>query len=236
MPNVTYCGTTYACTTAIKGDTYIRLLDENDALIADFEGISDFSAFSISGGSWESPEAADDCYVVAMRRDGTLVKTDKKACDLAGQVKVRVVECKIQVVSGSEAIISLGSYVTARCGPLGDKIPYTIFNIFSHYYTGDHPEVPGGLRHYINIYVSSKVPGADNTYYINEQGSEFFTPDENGGIGGTSYGDSNGSDIGRLVYNPTDDTITLHFRDPYGAQIDALAPQKSYRCWLYFTV
>lgn len=89
MPKVTYCGATYDCTTAIKGDTYIRLLDENDSLIADFEGISDFSKFSISNGNWTSPENADDCYLVVMRRDGTLVKTTKKACDVASAAKLQ---------------------------------------------------------------------------------------------------------------------------------------------------
>lgn len=82
MPTVTYNGASYSCTTAIKGDTYIRLLDAEDAILASFEGITDFSAFAISGGSWSSPEDLDQCCLVVMRSDGTLVKTTKKVCDV----------------------------------------------------------------------------------------------------------------------------------------------------------
>lgn len=82
MPTVTYNGASYACTTAIKGDTYIRLLDAEDAVLASFEGVTDFSAFAISDGSWTSPEDLDQCCLVVMRRDGTLVKTTKKVCDV----------------------------------------------------------------------------------------------------------------------------------------------------------
>lgn len=82
MITVSYCGTTIECTTAMKGDTFIHLLNENDKPIAIFKGITDFSAFTISGGSWTAAESVDDCYLVVMRRDGSLAKCSKKFCDV----------------------------------------------------------------------------------------------------------------------------------------------------------
>lgn len=51
---VTYGKTTYECNVAVKceNDKYIKLYDENGTEIASFVGISDFSLFEISGGSF----------------------------------------------------------------------------------------------------------------------------------------------------------------------------------------
>lgn len=55
--NVTHCGTTYECAVAVKceDDKYIKLYDENGVEIAAFNNISDFSDYSITGGSFIAP-------------------------------------------------------------------------------------------------------------------------------------------------------------------------------------
>ena len=57
MPTLTYLGDSFDCATAIKGDDYIHLLDENGALIVSFEGVSDFSGFNLTNGEYTSPTA-----------------------------------------------------------------------------------------------------------------------------------------------------------------------------------
>lgn len=54
---VTHSGVTYECAVAVKceNDNYIRLYDENKNEIASFYNISDFSEYTISGGSFVSP-------------------------------------------------------------------------------------------------------------------------------------------------------------------------------------
>ena len=54
---ITHCGESYTCAVAVKCeyDKYIKLYDTNGAEIVSFSGISDFSAFTISGGSFVDP-------------------------------------------------------------------------------------------------------------------------------------------------------------------------------------
>lgn len=54
---VTHSGTTYDCAVAVKctDDKYIKLYDANGAEIVSFNGISDFSQYTISGGSFVAP-------------------------------------------------------------------------------------------------------------------------------------------------------------------------------------
>ncbi len=104
MPTVTYNGASYACTTAIKGDTYIRLLDAEDAIVASFEGITDLSKFSISGGSWSNPEDLDQCCLVVMRRDGTLVKTTKKVCDVGNNSNIQTNRAAVTPTTSAQTV------------------------------------------------------------------------------------------------------------------------------------
>ena len=55
--NVTHSGKTYACAVAVKceNDKYIKLYDINGAEIVAFYDISDFSEYTISGGSFVAP-------------------------------------------------------------------------------------------------------------------------------------------------------------------------------------
>lgn len=89
MATVIHNGTQYTCALAIKGDDYIHLLDDNNRMIVAFDGVSDFTCFSISGGTWSTPEDLDDCYLVVMRDDGTLVKSHLRACDVSTAPKLQ---------------------------------------------------------------------------------------------------------------------------------------------------
>lgn len=65
MPMITvkYNGKTYQCTTAIKGSTYVHLLDKGGRMLAQFMDGVDFNAFEIEGGEWTLPNSAYDAYV-----------------------------------------------------------------------------------------------------------------------------------------------------------------------------
>ena len=54
---VTHDGVTYDCKVAVKceNDNYIKLYDATGAEIVSFSGISDFSTFTIAGGSFVAP-------------------------------------------------------------------------------------------------------------------------------------------------------------------------------------
>ena len=82
MTTITYLGKSYTCTTALKGSDYIRLLDAEGTLIATFDGISDFSGFSISGDSWTTPTAEDNCHLAVVKDDGTMGKGAPRSCDI----------------------------------------------------------------------------------------------------------------------------------------------------------
>ena len=82
---VTYDGVTYTCDVALKGATYVHLVDSTGALVACFDGVSDFSLFTIADGSWTTPASADNCNVATVGEDGMLHKSDTKLCDLYGK-------------------------------------------------------------------------------------------------------------------------------------------------------
>ena len=45
----------YTADKAVKGPNYMHLLDENDTVIASFEGISDFAGYELLEGEWSDP-------------------------------------------------------------------------------------------------------------------------------------------------------------------------------------
>lgn len=49
---VTFAGETYDCAVAIKGIDFVELYDANKQIIASFFDVTDFDAFSLSGGDW----------------------------------------------------------------------------------------------------------------------------------------------------------------------------------------
>lgn len=82
MPTLTYLGETFDCTTAIKGPDYIHLLDANGVMVASFDGITDFSAFTLSGGSYTTPTEDHNCALAVIRDDGTIGKGDHTCADV----------------------------------------------------------------------------------------------------------------------------------------------------------
>ena len=87
MPKVRFYGNTYACATALRGDDYIRLLDTTGLLVASFDRVTDFTGFTISGGSWTIPSADHDCHVAVVRDDGSIGKGGHKCSSLLGFFK-----------------------------------------------------------------------------------------------------------------------------------------------------
>lgn len=83
MITVTYNDISIECSKALKGSNYIHLLNSSGLIIAAFENVKDFSAFAISGGEWTTPTSADSCYIAVLGEDGTIQKSNKKACDVA---------------------------------------------------------------------------------------------------------------------------------------------------------
>ena len=81
MPNVTYLGTTYPCAKALKGDDYIHLLDSNGVLIVAFDGIKDFSGFTIDT-DWTAPTPNNECYIAVIGDDGVVRKGGHRCCDI----------------------------------------------------------------------------------------------------------------------------------------------------------
>jgi len=57
MPILKYLDYAFECATAIKGEDYIHLLDENGVLIVSFEEITDFSGFALENGGYTTPTA-----------------------------------------------------------------------------------------------------------------------------------------------------------------------------------
>lgn len=82
MATVTYCGLSFECTTAIKGEDYIHLLDADGVMIVAFDGVSDMSAFAISGGTWQNATPENQCYLAVVKDDGTIGKGSHRCSDI----------------------------------------------------------------------------------------------------------------------------------------------------------
>lgn len=82
MATVTYLDESYSCATALKGSDYVHLLDSNGEMIAAFDGVKDFSGFSITEGDWTSPTDDHNCYVAVVKDDGSMGKGGHKCSDI----------------------------------------------------------------------------------------------------------------------------------------------------------
>lgn len=82
MATVTYLNEAYDCATALKGSDYVHLLDSNGEMIAAFDGVKDFSGFSITEGDWTSPTDDHNCYVAVVKDDGSMGKGGHKCSDI----------------------------------------------------------------------------------------------------------------------------------------------------------
>ena len=76
MITVTHCKVQYTCSKAIKGPDYIHLVDANSNLLTAFDGVTDFSGFAISGGSWSSPQQLCDRKFALVHEDGSVHPSD----------------------------------------------------------------------------------------------------------------------------------------------------------------
>lgn len=99
---VTHSGTTYTCETAIKctSDKYIKLFDANGVEIVSFEQITDFSEFTISGGSFTDPASCEKpimltTYVVG----GKTIQTNDWTQDKTGEF---IYEIQNNLISANE--------------------------------------------------------------------------------------------------------------------------------------
>ena len=72
MATITYLGENYDCAVALLGSDYIHLINDSGDMIAAFDGITDFSAFTITDGDWTTPADADNCNLAVIQEDGTL--------------------------------------------------------------------------------------------------------------------------------------------------------------------
>ena len=81
MPNVTYGGTTYPCAKALKGPDYIHLLDSDGCMIVAFDGVKDFSGFTIDT-DWTAPTPEGECYLAVIGDDGVIRKGGHRCCDI----------------------------------------------------------------------------------------------------------------------------------------------------------
>lgn len=82
MITVTYLGESYTCSKAIKGTDYIHLLDGDGCMVVAFDGITDFTGFTIEGGSWTTPTPNNDCYLAVIGDDGVVRVGGHKCCDI----------------------------------------------------------------------------------------------------------------------------------------------------------
>lgn len=82
MAVVTYNGIQYQCSVAYKGSDYVHLVDANGSLVARFDGVCDFSGFSITDGSWTTPSSIGDCNILVVGNDNVPRKGYNKLCDI----------------------------------------------------------------------------------------------------------------------------------------------------------
>lgn len=82
MATVTFLGNSYPCARALMGADYIHLLDESGTMVTAFDGVTDFSGFTIVDGEWETPIAEGKCYLAVIKEDGTLGKGTHKCSDI----------------------------------------------------------------------------------------------------------------------------------------------------------
>jgi hypothetical protein len=82
MATVTHMGVEYLCAKALKGPDYVHLLNEHEKMIVAFDGVSDFSGFSITDGDWITPTPDNECYLAVVKDDGTVGKGDHRCSDI----------------------------------------------------------------------------------------------------------------------------------------------------------
>lgn len=82
MVLVTHNQTTYECMSAIKGSNYVHLLDANSNLIVAFDGVIDFSDFTIYGGDWSAPTATNSGFIATIGDDKVIRASGRRGSDI----------------------------------------------------------------------------------------------------------------------------------------------------------
>lgn len=70
----------YECTKAVKGTDYVHLYNESNNCIASFEGVHDFSLFTIENGDWSKPQPT---------AEERIAELEAQNADLANQVMMQ---------------------------------------------------------------------------------------------------------------------------------------------------
>lgn len=115
MPIVKYGDVEYSCAKALKGDNYIHLLDSNGCMIAAFDGITDFTVFTIDE-DWTTPTPESDCYLAVIGDDGVIRKGTHKCCDIP-DTDTEEIDIDETPTAGSENLVTSGgvkSYVDRK--------------------------------------------------------------------------------------------------------------------------
>lgn len=114
MATLTYLSTDYVCTTAIKGDDYIHLLDADGVMIAAFDAITDFSLFTLTDGEYVAPTADDDCFIAVVRDDGSIGKGSHRCSDIGGTSNDGSVDTTLLIFEDPALVFSnMTSYYSA---------------------------------------------------------------------------------------------------------------------------
>lgn len=82
MPTVTYGSNAYECAVAIRGESYIHLIDSNGNPITTFCGITNFSAFQITDGNWAMAKQPEDCEIAILDEVGSAKGSAKALKDI----------------------------------------------------------------------------------------------------------------------------------------------------------
>ena len=88
MAIVKYKDQTFECVTALKGDNYVHLMDANGCMIAAFDNVTDFSAFTVEYGAWQVPVPADSCYIAVIGDDGLIRKGSHRCSDIGALLDI----------------------------------------------------------------------------------------------------------------------------------------------------
>lgn len=76
-------GKEITCDKAIRGDNYVHLLDAANNMFVAFENVTNFNAFTLTGGEWTYASNTDDCNIAVVGEDGVVRQSSKKCCDVA---------------------------------------------------------------------------------------------------------------------------------------------------------
>lgn len=124
MITVSFKGVNYECEKALKGEDYVRLIGSNGAIIAAFEGVNNFTGFTISGGEWSTPTEEDDCPLAVVGEDGKVRKSPLKACDILTTEDKEAIDEQFEELKAAETVmVFIGTHAEYNTLDAEGKIP-----------------------------------------------------------------------------------------------------------------